>query len=107
MTNAVDVKCFGFYTGEWKCKEGGCKVSLQCKAFANSDGLDVASDALDEMLSLLPDQRFLDTLSVRALVQQLVRPERAAQMLEQSALEATQIPNALGIPNGISVMDPL
>lgn len=106
MANEVS-RCFGFYTGEWKCKEGGCKLSLKCKAFANSDGLDVASDAIDEMLGSLPDQRFLDTVSVRAIVQQLVYPDRALQMIKEIGAQVASIPNALGGVSGTPVIDPL
>lgn len=84
--------CFGFYTGEWKCKEGGCRMTTQCKAFVNSDGLDVAADALGELLDALPIQAYAKVESVRALLDQVVHPEKVATLLVN--LKATALQTA-------------
>lgn len=67
--------CFGFYTGEWRCKEGGCLSALQCKALANSDGLDVAADVLESILESMTTTSLPSVGSVRALVAQMLELE--------------------------------
>lgn len=81
--------CFGFFTGEWKCKEGGCRLSAQCKAFVNTDGLDVAADAIGDLLEMLPDQAFVDTGSIRVLLEQLVDPSKAVAAISKLSVEQT------------------
>lgn len=70
--------CFGYYTGEFKCKEGGCRLASPCKALVNTDGLDVASDVIDSLVEDLPVQDYCPTDSVRALLKQLLDPSSSA-----------------------------
>lgn len=102
MTAAGD--CFGFYTGEWKCKEGGCRLSAQCKAFVNSDGLDIAADAIGDLMELLPDQPYVDTSSIRVLLEQLVNPAKVQVVISKLSLENTVLKGLGLFPD---VADPL
>lgn len=86
-------KCFGFYTGEWQCREGSCKCVVQCKAVANSDSLDVVSDVIEELSECLPNQDFLDTNSVRVLTEQLIYPIKVLKALEVA--NVTPVENVL------------
>lgn len=93
-------ECFGFFTGEWQCKEGGCRATVQCKALANSDTLDVASDVVEHLLESLPVQDYLASDSVRVVVDQLIHPERLKAVLLKSNQEAV-----LNILGNIPVQD--
>lgn len=88
--------CFGFYTGEFKCREAGCRLAAQCKALVNTDGLDVASDVIDTLLDELPDQPFCPTESVRALLAQLLHPETAVQALKLNTPPPVRTPSIFG-----------
>lgn len=86
--------CFGFYTGEWKCTNG-CRLVQQCKAFVNSDGLDVVSDVLEELMSELPDAHYLDSKFTRVALQQVLSPPTTLvthrMAAEQEILEALDL----------------
>ena len=102
------LQCFGFYTGEFACRSDGCKMVQQCKALANSDIIDVASDVLEELLDSIPDQPYIHVDSVGAALSQVLKPEIAAQVLGRQAQRAPvnpvdPIPNALG---NVPVQDP-
>ena len=78
-------KCFGFYTGEWICKQDGCKAVAQCKALVNSDGLDVAADTVDHLLDDMSQSMATvpSTDSVKAMVAFMLNPESAKAALER------------------------
>lgn len=82
--------CFGFYTGEWKCLEGGCKAAVQCKAFVNSDGLDIAADVLNDLLEELPPQVYLDVPSIRGQLSQILEPDKLPTVLKNFRADATR-----------------
>ena len=79
--------CFGFYTGEWKCTDG-CKSMQQCKAIVNSDGLDVASDVLEQLIAELPDKSYVSTPFHRVVLQQVLNPNNVLADNRRASIEA-------------------
>ena len=67
--------------------------------------MDVASDAIEQMLEELPDQKFIDIVSVRALVQQLIHPEAVGEVVEKAAHKVPTPPPANALGN-IPAQDP-
>jgi hypothetical protein len=92
--------CFGFYTGDSACRSGKCKLTTQCKALANSDILDTASDVLEELLESAPDRKYILVESASAQLAQILNPELLAGLGESKQASPSSIPwstqNALG-----------
>lgn len=94
-------ECFGFYTGEWRCTNG-CRLVQQCKAVVNSDGLDVVSDVLEQLLDDMPEGGYLSSGFHRVVLKQILNPaevvssshrlDAEAQILQALDLEDERVP---------------
>jgi hypothetical protein len=101
------MECFGFYSGGADCRSG-CKLALQCKAIVNSDGLDVVSDIIEELLETLPNKAFVNGGTIVSDVAQLVSTQDLISV-DKAKLTATmemskeKLPNALGITDDVII----
>lgn len=107
MAKPLMDNCFGFYSGGADCRSG-CKLALQCKAIVNSDGLDVVSDIIEELLETLPERTFFNGGTIVSDVVQLVSPPGSIST-DKGKLAAVgetakeKILNALGVADDVSI----